>query len=118
CCVVAADNTFLSENSEIAEKVIRAHIDATKWIHNNPQEAIELAMEKMNLTEDQAILAIANIGFVYMPDLGKMVEFIDKMVELNDAVELDSEFIPSGLTSTTFIDYFVDTSIVSSLAGK
>lgn len=115
CCIVAADNTFLSENSEIAEKVIRIHKKATEWIHDNPQEAIELAMEKMNLTEEQAIMAIGNIGYVYMPDLTKMVEFIDKMVELNDDVELDSPFIPSGLTSTTFIDYFIDTSIVSSV---
>ncbi|TFH29866.1 MAG: ABC transporter substrate-binding protein [Promethearchaeota archaeon] len=116
CCVIAAENTFLSQNPEIAEKVIRAHKRATEWIHDNPELAVALAMEKMNLTEEQAILAIANIGYVYMPDLIKMAEFVDKMVELNDEVSLDSPYIPSGLSATTFIDYFVDTSIVSNLA--
>ncbi|MHA1745031.1 MAG: ABC transporter substrate-binding protein [Promethearchaeota archaeon] len=116
CCVVAVDNTFLADNPELAEKVIKVHKRATQWILDYPVEARTIAMEKMNLTEEQAIEAMANIGYVYAPDMAMMVEFVEKMVELNSEISLSSPNIPAGLTATTFIDYFVDTSIIESLA--
>ena len=48
--------------------------------------------------------------------LAMMVEFVEKMVELNSEISLSSPNIPAGLTATTFIDYFIDTSIIESLA--
>lgn len=116
CCVIAADNEFLADNPELAEKIIAVHKRATEWIIDYPDLAKAIAMEKMNLTDEQATEAMENIGFVFAPDLAMMVEFVDNMVRLNLAISLDSPNIPAGLTATTFVDYFVDTTIIESLA--
>ena len=73
-------------------------------------------MEKMNLSEEQAAAAMSNIGYVYGLDKSKFVEFVDKLVELNPDVSLDSPYIPSGMTSAQFIDWFIDDTYLSALA--
>ncbi len=55
----------------------------------------------MNLSAEQAAQAMANIGYVFENDITQMIAFVDKLVELNNAVSLDSENNPSNITSSS-----------------
>lgn len=116
CCIIAAHNTFLQTNSETVMKVLKVHKLATEWIWSHWDEAKQIAIEKMNLSEEQAEIAMANIGYVYQMDIAQMELFVQKMVDLNDLISLESPNIPSGSTVSSFIDWFVDSSMIDSLA--
>ena len=117
CCVVAAHEDFIESDDKTVQKIIKVHNRATQWILDNPNEAKTIAMDKMNLSEAQAIQAMANIGYVYTNDISSMTTFIDKLVNLNDAIDFNSENIPSDVKSSAqFIDYFVDNSYLEALA--
>ncbi|MCF2141456.1 MAG: ABC transporter substrate-binding protein [Candidatus Lokiarchaeota archaeon] len=115
CCIIASYNDFLNSDISTVKKVLKVHKEATEWILNNWNEAKQIAMDKMNLSEEQAALAMANIGYVYQMDLAQMELFVQKLVNLNDLISLDSPNIPSGSTTTTFIKWFVDPSILASV---
>ncbi len=115
CCVIASHNEFLESNSSIVNKVLKVHKRATEWILDNWEDAKVIAMEKMFLTKDQATIAMANIGYVYDMDLAQMALFVEKLVELNDLISLDSPNIPPGLNASSFIDWFVDPSYIEAL---
>ncbi len=115
CCVIASHNEFLENNASIANSVLKVHKRATEWILNNWDEAKAIAMEKMNLSEIQAGIAMDNIGYVYDMDIAQMEIFVDKLVDLNEYISLDSPNIPEGSNSSTFIDWFVDSTMIDAL---
>jgi len=115
CCIIAAHNSFLQSNSEITLKILKVHKEATEWIWTHWDEAKQIAVEKMNLSEEQAELAMANIGYVYQMDIAQMELFVQEMVDLNDLISLDSPNIPSGATISSFIDWFVDPTLIASV---
>jgi NitT/TauT family transport system substrate-binding protein len=117
CCVVASSEDFLESDPKTAQKVIEVHKRATQWILDNPEAAKTIAMEKMNLSAEQASQAMANIGYVYENNIVKMTEFVDKLVDLNPNVGFDSENIPKDITdSAKFIEYYIDESILEAIA--
>jgi len=115
CCVIASHNEFLEKNETLVNKVLKVHKQATDWILNNWDDAKAIAMDKMNLSEIQASIAMANIGYVYDMDLGQMELFVEKLVKLNPGISMDSVNIPEGLNASTFIDWFVDPSYIEGL---
>lgn len=116
CCVIASHEDFIDKDPETVQKVINVHHRATEWILEHWEEAKLIAMDKMNLSDAQATEAMANIGYVYANDLTQMTAFVDKLVNLNSDVNLDSTNIPSNITnSTQFIDYFIDGSYLEAL---
>ncbi|MHA1510542.1 MAG: ABC transporter substrate-binding protein [Promethearchaeota archaeon] len=115
CCVIASHNEFLESNSSIVNSVLKVHKRATEWILNNWDDAKAIAMDKMNLSEIQAGIAMGNIGYVYDMDIAQMELFVDKLVDLNEYIGLDSPNIPAGLNSSSFIDWFVDPSYIQAL---
>jgi ABC-type nitrate/sulfonate/bicarbonate transport system substrate-binding protein len=102
-------------SEDIARKVLIAHKNATDWILAHPEEAIELAMTAMSLSQEVATAAFYNIKFVYAPYIPAYVEFLEKLVALNPAIEMDSPKIPTGMTTQTFIEYFVNTTLLESI---
>ncbi len=117
CCVIASHEDFIDSDPKTVQKVINVHKRATEWILNNWEEAKALAMIKMNLSEEQALQAMGNIGYVYENNIAQMTTFVDKLIELNPSVSLDSENIPSEVTtSAEFINYFIDGSYLTATA--
>jgi NitT/TauT family transport system substrate-binding protein len=113
CCVLAAHNDFLDVHPEIAEKVVEVHIKTTKWILSHWDEAMEIAMAKMNLNREQASTAMDNIGFVYEFNTTQMISFVDKVTQYNPNTNYTSPGIPSNVTnSTSFINWVVNASIM------
>ena len=115
CCIIASHNDFLDSDPRIVKKVLKVHKEATDWILNHWDAAKAIAMDKMNLSEEQATVAMANIGYVYDMDLAQMVLFVEKLVDLNPGISMNSPNIPSGLNASSFIDWFVDSTMIDAL---
>ncbi|RLI28425.1 MAG: sulfonate ABC transporter substrate-binding protein, partial [Candidatus Hecatellales archaeon] len=47
CCVLALSDRFIEENPELAEIIVKAHIKATEYIKENPEEALEIGSVKL-----------------------------------------------------------------------
>nr|MDO8085650.1 ABC transporter substrate-binding protein [Candidatus Sigynarchaeum springense] len=116
CCVVAAHDAFISSHPDIVAKVLKAHVRATRWVHDNPEAAKRIAMDAMNLSYEQATVAMRNVGFEYDPILPEYVTFLQKLVALNPSVSMSSPYIPQGMNESQFIDYFVNPAILHSVA--
>ncbi len=115
CCVVTGHNTFINNRRDVVEKVIEIHVQATEWILENPEEAIQIAVHAMGLSQAEAEAAFYNVEFVSQPDLETHTEFLHKLVELNDMISMDSPQIPEGMNESEFINHFIDTIILDSL---
>jgi len=120
CCVIASHDSFLDKHPEIVEKILRVHVKATQFISDpaNHDEVIAIAVSQLGITAEIAEAAIRNVGYIYNPDLPKMVEFLDKLVEY-ESVSMDLENVPSNITThSEFIDYFVDTTILNQVTSS
>lgn len=120
CCVIAAHDSFLQSHPEIVEKILRVHVKATQFILDpaNHDELINIAVNQLGITAEVAEAAIRNVGYIYEPDLPKMVEFLDKLVQY-ESVSMDSENVPNNITTHTgFIDYFIDTTILNQVTSS
>ncbi len=115
CCVIAGSNTFIANHPDVVAKVVKVHVRATQWILNNWEAAKQIAMAKMNLSYEQATVAMDSVGFRYNPSLPEYVTFLQKLIALNPSVTMSSPNIPTGMTETQFISYFVNTSILQSV---
>jgi len=115
CCVIASHNEFLENNASIAKSVLKVHKRATEWILNNWDDAKAIAMKEMNLSDIQAEIAMGNIGYVYDMDIAQMELFVEKLVDLNEYISLDSPNIPEGSNSSIFIDWFVDSTMIDAI---
>jgi NitT/TauT family transport system substrate-binding protein len=120
CCVIAAHDSFLQSHPEIVEKILRVHVKATQFINNpaNHDEVIQIAINQLGITSEVAEVAIRNVGYIYEPDLSKMIQFLDKLVEFG-SVSMDTGNVPSSITTHSgFIDYFIDTAILDQVTSS
>ncbi|MGD9397591.1 MAG: ABC transporter substrate-binding protein [Candidatus Thorarchaeota archaeon] len=105
CCVVAADNTFLSEHPEIVEKVIQIHQEATDWIVTHPTEAIGIAIDWLEMDETPVTTAFNRIIFDYNLNVTGIEMYLDFLISEDQIVNIPPD-IPgflSGFINMTYI---------------
>jgi len=116
CCVLAAHDDFIASHRDIVAKVLKVHVRATRWIVDNWEAAKQIAMDEMNLSNEQATAAMSNVGFQYDPILPEYVKFLQKLIPMNiPGISMSSANIPAGMTETQFTSYFVNASILHSI---
>ena len=66
CCFLYASNKVLEEEPELIAAELRAYRKAQNWIHENPEEAVELVTEKQYVSiedHDLAVELIKSYGY-------------------------------------------------------
>ncbi len=63
CCLMVADSTFLKNNRETVQKIVRAHEKATKFIKENPLESADMAARFTGQDPAVAKAAMANVEY-------------------------------------------------------
>ncbi len=120
CCVIAAHNDFLQAKPAIVKAIVSAHVQATDWLNNpaNLDDAVDIAIEKLGISSEQeALIAMRNVGYIYEPDISKMVEFLDKLVTYGTVPDATAR-IPEGITThTQIINYFVNTTLLNQITS-
>ncbi len=125
CCVVAVREAFLAENREVVLAVLAAHIKATTFIKENPEEAVRIGAEFTGMSEDVVKKAMETIEYVYEPNYEGTKEYVQALIDLGyvnqadvgdtdeflgtfvnkDLVEEAATFSSSGLDKTVRIGY-------------
>jgi len=106
CCVLVADTDFLRRRPDDAERIVRAHVQATAYIQAHQEEAVRVAVTFTGMDEETIRLALASIKYDCMPSLEGEAEYV---TFLNDLRYLA---VPDAIT---FSKSFFDTTILNSI---
>lgn len=112
CCVLASHNDFILEHEDVVRKVLDVHKQATQWIIDNPEEAKQIAMYELNLSYEQATIAIANIGYEYLVNKTLYTEFVQKLLAVNPTVSSSFSSNYPNINASQFVDLIVNAELV------
>lgn len=65
CCVLVADEKFLKARPEDAKKMVAAHVKATDFINQHPQEALKIGVKYTGMDAETVRLAMKNVNYTY-----------------------------------------------------
>ena len=106
CCVVAGSERFLQENRDIVLAVLAAHVKATTFIQENPEEAVRIGEEFTGMSKDTVKKAMETIEFVYEPNYEGIKEYLQSLLEM--------EYVSSDDVGEvhTFLGEFINTDLI------
>lgn len=65
CCVLVADEKFLRARPEDAKKMVAAHVRATNFINQHPQDALKIGVKYTGMDAETVRLAMQNVNYTY-----------------------------------------------------
>jgi NitT/TauT family transport system substrate-binding protein len=89
CCVVAVRQEYLEQNQDAVLAVLAAHVKATTFIVNNPEEAVRIGVEFTKMPEDVVKKAMETIEFVYEPNYSGIKEYLQSLLEMEYVSQSD-----------------------------
>jgi len=109
CCVLAIRQDFLAKNLDMVKKIVKAHINATRYILNaeNHEDVVEIAKKWTGQNETIITQAIDNMKFFYQPDVQGVKTWLNYLIQFGLLQETE---IPGGIDQ--FVSGFVNTEIV------
>ena len=63
CCCLAAGEDFLENNKESALAMVKAHVAATEFIRENPEEALKIGVKYTGMDEKTVGLSMKNVNY-------------------------------------------------------
>jgi len=98
CCVLVSDQSFVDSHPETAAAVVKAHIQATDFIHRNPDEAVKIGVKYTGMDEATVRRAMHNVHYTYELSIQgekEYVQFLSELgyIRLNDPDEFVHQFI-------------------------
>lgn len=92
CCTIVARDDFIQNNKVELDKILAIHENATKFIHENPDEAAELLPADIVADPEIEKKAMANITFTY----GLNDTYIQSVMDFMQ-IEIDLGFLKQAL---------------------
>ena len=83
CCVLIAGKRFALERPEDTEKIIHAHRRASRFIIEQPEEALSIAVRYTGMPRDIILQAMAHMRYSTEIDPQKTADFAAFLSELN-----------------------------------
>lgn len=74
CCVLVADSKFVKDGAK-AKRVVEAHVHATAFIRNHPEEALRIGVKYTGMDENTIRRAMANIRYDVVLDQKDLLEY-------------------------------------------
>ena len=100
----------LANHPDIVQKVVAIHKEAEEWIVANPTEAIQIAIDWLEMDSSPVTNAFNNIIYDYNLNRTGIEMYLNFLI---DEDLLISENIPSDIE--VFLDGFINTTIIDSL---
>ena len=107
CCVVVADTQFIEKNPEIIMAILRAHVKATKFIHENPKEALDIGVKYTGMDKETVKLAMKNISYEYIPDVQGELDYVTFIQELGQIKNVYPKDFVRDLIQTDFLNRII-----------
>ncbi len=82
CCVLVASRSFIKSQPDAVEKIVRAHVKATRFIREHPSEAMAIAAKFTKLSLQVVEESWRRVPFDYEPKIKETKEFVQKLIEL------------------------------------
>lgn len=82
CCVVAVREQYLEENTDVVLAVLAAHVKATTFIKEHPDEAVRIGEEFTGMSKDVVEKAMETIEFVYEPNDEGIKTYLQQLLEM------------------------------------
>ncbi len=109
CCVLVADSNFIKNSPQKIKGIIKAHVKATNYIHNNLDDAVKIAVKYTGMDEKTVMNSIKNIKYDFIPVIDGEIEYVDFLSRLG-YIKVDDP--------KTFTKKFIDTSILQDVIKK
>ncbi len=98
CCVLVAEAGFLERRSGEARKLVKAHVRATDFINQHPQEVLPIALKYTGLDEKTVVLAMKNVKYAYVLNREAVKEYVHflsrlKYIKVNDVPAFTDRFV-------------------------
>jgi len=82
CCVLAADKRFLEAHLERAKGVVRGHVKAIDYIHQNREEAVKVGVKYTGMDEASVRLSMENVNYTPVLSVDGEKEYVDFLTKL------------------------------------
>ena len=109
CCVLIADDGFRKLRPKDVEGMVKAHVEATNFIHKFPDEAVRIGMKYTGMDEETVRTAMKNVNYTYELSIDGETEYVDFLSRLK---YID---IPNA---ETFVNRFIDPGVLEKVVGK
>ena len=109
CCVLVSDDGFRHRNPQKVQSLVKAHVEATRFIHDHPDEAVKIGMKYTGMDEETVRTAIKNVNYTYELSIDGETEYVDFLSRLK---YID---IPHA---ETFVNRFIDPGVLEKAIGK
>ena len=98
CCVLAVNNRFLAERPQDARAVVKAHVEATDFINQFPEDAIKIGVKYTGMDEETVRLSMKNVNYTYILSIEGEREYVDflsrlRYIKMPDTAQFVSAFI-------------------------
>jgi len=103
CCVVAVAESFAQKYPEAVVRFVRAHLKATQYIKENPQEAIKLAQQFTGMDESTVSLGLKSLAYEYVINKKGILEYATFLTKLGIIKAGDPVKFVDSLTDETVV---------------
>ncbi len=82
CCVLVMTKSFIRNHPDLAKKILKIHIEATKWINEHPKEAAEITAKKLHEPVKVEEIAMKHVVFSYNLNVSSMKIFANFLLKI------------------------------------
>lgn len=107
CCVVAVREGYLTQNRDVVLAVLAAHIKATRFIQEHPEEAVRIGEQFTGMPKEVIEKALETIEFVYEPNVEGTREYVEALLEMGYVKPEDVGDIDD------FLEGFINTELIT-----
>lgn len=108
CCVLVSDSKFLKSRPDKVERVVRAHVRATTFIKENPEEAVRIGVRFTGMDEATVRRALQFVEYTYVPSIDGEQEYVRFLSELGYISIDDSGAFVSDFINLDFLNEIED----------
>jgi len=105
CCVLVASRSFIARQPNIVEKIVRVHVRATRFIQENPNEAMTIAARFTKLDLQVIAGSWRRILFDYEPKIEETKLFAERLIEFDVIKKSDIPDVDKFITSVYNTDF-------------
>jgi len=109
CCVLVADAGYRTASPEVVRAVVRAHVQATDYIREHPEEAVKIGAKYTGMDEATVREAMGTVQYTATLSVEGEREYVKFLAELG-YIKLDDP--------DAFVDRFLDPSVLRELQEK
>jgi len=105
CCALVASEALIRERPEQAGALLRIHRRATRFIQENPDAAVAIAVRHTGMEEGVVRRALGNVNYTEIPSFAGEVEYVNFLrrlgyIAVDDAETFTRRFIAEEFRQT------------------